>query len=333
MGADASVWAQEDMPVPRPAIFQAELQAEGPASLKNGNLLVRLWGVEAVPGTAPALRLKARAALAEAVGNNPVQCEIKSRRANEIFAQCVSSTGLDLGLLQLQHGYVSTDRDEVYGTVFEAAYAQAEEQAQEDGLGVWAVYHSGGILTGVVAALALCTLAACAALGLYMRRGFKQVLDIQSRNLDMMNRESMLREKERNIAAVMFESEIKVNKSRIEAFIAVYEDMLRALRSSGPSPRYQKAGDIIQKQPALSRSVFDRNADKLDILGTDLSSRLIHFYARIKTNPEYLDLEPGTALEDAIAMVERVLKNAQALNSLAENLIEAFADRETVAIL
>ena len=78
---------------------------------------------------------------------------------------------------------------------------------------------------------------------------------------------------------------------------------------------------------ALSRSIFDRNTEKLDVLGTELSSEVIHFYARIKTNAEYTNLDPDMALIDAVAIVERALKNAHRLDNIADRLIDSFSEK------
>lgn len=137
----------------------------------------------------------------------------------------------------------------------------------------------------------------------------------------MMAKERKLREKERNIIAVMVDSEIKANKAKIEAYLVVYEEMLKALKDPDRPPKYKKAGDIVQKQPALDRSVFDRNTDKLDLLGRDLASEMIHFYARIKSSPEYENLEPDMELEQVTAIVEDVVKRGGRLNELAEKLL------------
>jgi hypothetical protein len=314
-----------------PEMVEAKMRAANATTLMDGSTQIYLWGVENVQGASAAFRLKARTALDNAVGGDAVQCEVKKRRSDEIFAQCVNARSLDLGLFMLQQGFVSVDRAAVYNSVFEGPYIQAEAEAQNRGLGIWAVANEGGGV-GATAfyALGILLLVAMAsgfvALAAMTRHGFKKVTDAQGRGLDMMAREARLREKERGIVAVMFESELKANKAKIEAYIVVYEEMLRALRNTDKTPKYRKAGDIVQKQPALARSVFDRNTGKMDMLNADLSSRLIHLYARIKTNPDYINIEPEMALPEVIEIVEEVLRNGRTVGQLIEDLLEAFAD-------
>jgi hypothetical protein len=206
-------------------------------------------------------------------------------------------------------------------------------QAQSRGLGVWgedsgserARSGEGMDFVSFGFALFLCLIAVFAVLSVIIMRGFQRVIDAQNRNADLMSQERRLRDQERKIVAVMLDSELKANKAKIEAYRVVYEEMLRSLRDPDKTPRYKKAGDVIQKQPALARSVFDRNADKLDILGDRLASELIHFYARIKSQPEYHNIDPNAPLDEVIQFLEKSLKNAARLNELAEKLLAAFA--------
>jgi hypothetical protein len=162
------------------------------------------------------------------------------------------------------------------------------------------------------------------ALAIIIMRGFKSVIQAQNDNLEMMGRERHLKNMERGIVATMLDSEMKANKSKIEAFIVVYEEMLRSLRDTSKEAKYKSSGDIVQKQPVLSRSVFDRNTDKLDVLGRKLSSDLIHFYARVKTNPEYVNIEPEMSLTQATEVVQSSVSRAKKLNELIETLLEEF---------
>ncbi|MCF8495437.1 MAG: hypothetical protein K9G62_02085 [Alphaproteobacteria bacterium] len=315
-------------------LFETAVRVAGPDSLMAGKTPIHLWGVDSTGATDPLLKLKARTALANAIGNHPVQCEIKNRTSDRIEAQCINRDDLDLGLFMLEEGYVSVDRSVVYGSPFEEAYISAESHAQDKNLGLWRngvgaeaeenQSQNGNLMMGLGFSLFLCVIAAFAFLSIVIMRGFRHVIQAQNDNLDMMKRERRLRDKERSIIASMIETEMKANKSKIEAYLAVYEEMLLSLKNAGDSPRYRKTGDIIQKQPLLSRSVFDRNTDKLDILGRTLSSELIHFYARIKTNPEYVNIEPDMGLKEAEGILESVLEKTRRLNEIADQLIDNF---------
>ena len=173
--------------------------------------------------------------------------------------------------------------------------------------------------------LFLCIIGAFTFLSIIVMRGFQKVVDAQSDNIEMIMKERKLRNQEREVVAIMLDSELKANKAKIEAYLAVYEEMLRSMKDPERPPKYKKSGDIMQRQPALARSVFDRNTDKLDMLGARLSSELVHFYARIKSAPDYANLEPSTPLEEAVATLERAIAGARRLDGLAGRLLEAFA--------
>lgn len=319
--------------------IETQARAADAVTLVAGSSRIQLWGVEPVESQGPVFRLKARTALDNAVGQGKIVCEVKSRDAERISAQCVNSKDQDLSLFMLQQGFATADRSAVYGTVFEDAYIQAEAQAQSRNTGIWgentaapAQNDSGGtFMYGFGFVLLLCIIGAFAALSIIVIRGFQKVIDAQNQNVEMVSRERDLRDKERAIVAVMLDSELKANKAKIEAYKAVYEEMLRGLKDPDRSPKYKKSGDIIQKQPALERSVFVRNTDKLDMLGGRLSSALVHFYARVKSNPEYITLEPQTPLDDAIALLEKALAKAERLNDLADDLLEAFSNSGIVS--
>jgi endonuclease YncB( thermonuclease family) len=328
--AGPCVHAQEADPA-APRYFEADARAVDAGTLLAGKTTIALWGVRAVEGMDAPFMLSARTALDNAVGPRKVRCELKTRDERAVFAQCTNAEGLDLGLFMLQQGFVAADRGTVYGTVYETPYIQAETQAEGQGLGVWSVPGRGGegggsdlvVVLGFV--LFLCVVGTFVVLSVLMMKGFQKVVDAQQQNMDMMSRERALRDKEREIFATMLDSEIKSNKSKIEAYLVVYDEMLKALKDETRPPKYKKAGDIVQSQPALDRSVFDRNTDKLDILGDRLSSEVIHFYARIKTSPDYINLEPHMAPDEARSIVEKSLSNAERLNKIAGRLIELFA--------
>lgn len=313
--------------------FEVQARAVGSATLLAGQTTIKLWGIEEVPGADATVQLKARTALDNLIGGKKLSCELKAKIGNEYRAQCVNDQDQDLSLFMLQQGYVTADRAAVYGTVFEDAYIQAETRAQDKGIGIWTpsgtASSSGGndgtlMLTfGFI--LFLCIISAFVFLSIIIMRGFQKVVDAQNDNIAMMTKERKLRDQEREVVAVMLDSELKANKAKIEAYLAVYEEMLKSMKDPDRTPKYKKSGDIVQRQPALGRAVFDRNTDKIDVLGSRLSSELVHFYARIKSNPEYVNLEPTMEIEEATEVVERSLKHARRLNDLTGRLLDSFA--------
>lgn len=317
---------------PSRQVLQLSARATSSTTLLAGKSVISLWGIEPVAAAPASVALRARIALDNLIRGQKIECELKKRADGSIQAQCVNAQDQDLSLYMLQQGYVTADRASVYGTVFEDPYLQAETHSQEKEIGVWSAaenagHDSGtsGILMIVLGSiLFLCIIGVFAYLSLTIMRGFQKVIDAQNDNMEMMTKERKLREQERTVVAVMLDSELKANKAKIEAYLAVYEEMLRSMSNSDRTPKYKKAGDIVQKQPALARGVFDRNTDKLDVLGGRLSSELVHFYARIKSKPEYENLEPEMQLEEALAIVQKAVDNAKRMDKLVSKILDIF---------
>ena len=324
------VYAQEDQSQSR--FFEAQFRAANATTMVAGKTSVQLWGVQNIEGMSAQFNVSSRNALDTALGANKTRCQLKKRDVNLILAQCTNGQDLDLGLYMLQQGYATVDRGTVYGSVFEDPYIQAEMEAQSQGLGVWsngsessADEEDSSFTLMLGAVLLLFILGAFSMLTLAIMKGFQKVTDAQNQSMDMMVRERELREKEREIFATMLDSEIKANKSKIEAYIVVYDEMLKDVKDLEKTPKFKKVGDIVQAQPALERSVFDRNTDKLDILGDTLSSQVIHFYARVKSKPDYINLEPDMAVEEAREIVQKAYDTAQRLNKISDQIIDMFA--------
>ncbi|HQX26300.1 MAG TPA: hypothetical protein PKX38_00010 [Alphaproteobacteria bacterium] len=313
--------------------FETQARAVSATTLLAGQTPVQLWGIEAVEAADPAIKLKARTTLDNLINGRKISCELKAKNGSDVRAQCVNADDLDLSLYMLQQGYATADRAAVYGSVFEDAYIQAETRAQDKGLGVWmptgtssgSSSSDGTLMLSFGFILFLCIIGAFTFLSIIIMRGFQKVVDAQNDNIAMMTKERKLRDQEREVVAVMLDSELKANKAKIEAYLAVYEEMLKSMKDIDRQPKYKKTGDIVQRQPALARSVFDRNTDKVDALGPRLSSELVHFYARIKSNPEYVNLEPHMELDEAVDVVERSLRHARRLNELAGRILDSFA--------
>jgi len=327
------LYAQNASDSSKPRIFSAQMRAVDAGSMVAGKTKIVLWGVRSLDNLPVMLAEKGRIALDDAIGNAEVQCELKARFEDYLLSQCVNDQDQDLGLMMLQEGFVSVDRGLVYNSIFEEPYLQAEKMAKKKEVGIWtsdqvAEQNSldGSWLITLAVILFVVILTAFGVLSLIIMRGFQKVIDAQNRNIDILGRERQLKNKERAVVASMLDSEIKANKSKIEAYLVVYEEMLSDMRNPHRQPKYKKAGDIVQTQPALERAVFDRNTDKLDILGDRLSSEVIHFYARIKTKPDYLNLEPDMSLEEATALVENGIQSAKRMDKIADQLIDSFDD-------
>ena len=316
----------------QPKIFEAKARAVSASTLSSGKALIILWGVQPVNNLPAILSERSRIALDDAIGNASVQCEYKSRDERYIYAQCLNREDQDLGLLMVQQGYASVDRRLVYDTLFEEPYLQAEENAQAREVGIWADQAQGlaniGLNADYLKAFALALVVGFIVLFgmlfILVSRGFRNIQKRLDQFGSVLGREEKIKSKERLVVANMIGAEIKANKAKIEAYLVVYEEMLSDLKNPQRQPKYKKAGDILQMQPGLERSVFDRNADKLQNLGNELSSQVIHFYARIKTKPDYVNLEPSMPLEDVVKTVEESLAQAKRLDEVVTELIGAF---------
>ncbi len=320
---------------PTKNVVQLQARAADSHTLRAGADTVLLWGTEEIKTGNAHFYLKARMALDNLIGSKPVQCEVMGRNpAGQVLAQCSNAEGIDLGLYMLQQGYLVADRSVVYGSILEEHYIAAETQAYSKGIGVWAAEESenkaaksfGADNVAIISFVVFLVLvAAFAVASLVMFRGFRKVAAAQDRNTDILSKERVLKDKEKNIVASMLEAELKANQSKIEAYLVVYEEMLKSLRDPSTDKKYRRSGDIVQLQPALDRSVFDGNTDKMDLLGRKLSSAVIHFYARIKTRPDYVNIDPDMPLEKALIHVEKAVGNARILNEILGKVLSAFS--------
>ncbi len=308
--------------------------------LISNNLQILLWGVEKVSPNKTIFNLKARNKLEKVIGEALVSCTIKSKEEGKslIKAQCVNSQKDDLSLFLLQNGFVSADRAEIQGTIFEEPYLEAERKAQENNMGIWALgddpnssadRQGKNFMIGAIF-LMLVFVFALGVLGFFLARGFKRVVDVQNHSLDLAMKERDLKDKEKLIIASMIKSEIIENKAKIEAYLVIYEEMLKDFSSEEGALILQKTGEIIQKQPALSRSVFDGNTNKLDLFGTIISSHVIHYYARIKTSPDYVEVGPDTPVSEVKEIIENAVSNAKKLYDISDKLLQSFIDNALI---
>lgn len=313
--------------------FKADVKALTPQSLSSGGNIIQLWGLrENGLISNPKLSYEAVDALAALVSSGPVQCERKGTQGRFILAVCENAQGIDLALAQIQRGYAFVDIENMSADILGKAYVDAERQAYTTQQGVWVddtptqepLISDVMIFVALAGGFFVLFFIAFFALVFYIRVSLKEVVNAQTENTDILSRERALKNKEREIFAMMLDSEIKANKSKIEAYITVYDEMLRGLNTPDKTPIYKKAGDLVQAQPVLERSVFDMNTDKLDILGERLSSHVVHFYARIKSRPEYINLEPDMDIEEAKAIVQKALGRAERMAKLADRLVDSF---------
>ena len=304
---------------------------------------ISLWGVEKINVTDPVFYLRARNALEQKVGNNPVLCTVKNKESDHMIkAQCINSEEEDLSLFLLQNGYVSADRTEIYGSIYEKPYLSAERQAQLAENGAWEkgadtpsgqtdTQHQNFLM--IIFFSVVVFILGFGLFGFRLLRGFGHVVRLQNQSINLAAKERSLRNKEKHIIASMLHAEIKSNKAKIDAYLMVYEEALREFKNPDDVPKYKKTGDIIQKQPLLDRAVFDGNTDKLDLFGAHLASDIIHYYARIKTSPDYIEVTPDMQEKDVLNILGHATHHARKLGEISDTLLEKFKKSSLVKSL
>lgn len=310
----------------------ANVRVIGQTVLLSEEDRIVLWGIEEVDAGVKIFSLKVRSALERKIGEKPVTCTVKGVEDGSVQAQCINEREEDLSLYLLQQGYASADRALIYGSIYEEPYITAEKIAQENKHGVWeegvgssssGEKQSRNFLIGA-SFLVIVTVLGLVVLSFYIMRGFGRVVDMQSQVIDLASKERSLKDQEKYIISSMITSEIKENKTKIEAYLMIYEETLTDFEDNGRTPKYKSGGEVIQKQPGLSRVIFDGNTHKLELLGATLPSELIHYYARIKTNPDYIELKPEMSEEEAQKIIETAVDTAKKLDKISDSILDSF---------
>jgi endonuclease YncB( thermonuclease family) len=302
-----------------------------PMTLQSGDVRIRLWGIALAQTAEAPLELKARDLMEKLTGSGAVTCKPVSGVSPEMLARCTAATREDLGLELVSRGYAVVDRHQPVDGIYTPAYTAAEKSARQNAEGVWRSVDQEKkddvlpqwlqiiLMWGPMAGLLVVAYA--------MHHRLRRMEILQQDEMEQQRRkESALLRRERHVLVSTLEGELTENKNRIEAFLTIYGDMLRNLKNMEEAPKYQRAGDIIQKHPSLSKSIFEANAGKLSLLDMHLAGQLSKLYASLPPGQEYINIEPSLSLETAQALVEKVLKEAgdmlepinQALAALTE---------------
>lgn len=315
------------------ARFKVSVDVLDSTTLKSENYNIVLWGVEPFDGYEPVARTELDAVVGQGA---EINCRPFARSQTYVKAACLGSEHIgDLGLYMIQNGYALANRNEILGTEYAQDYLRAEQSARQNALGGWRGLGSTkkpGVLeypewmNGHGPALvAYGPLVVLGMILVIVLIGFNRLLSAQNAELNFVKEhETALQKRERSVLLTALEREMVENKNKVEAFITIYKQMLEDLNDSSKPPKYQRGGELIHKFPALTRTVFDENSDKLYVLDLKLSNELSRFYMNIKPESEYSNLEPSTPLIDAIKEVEQVIKNAQNMLPAIEGFISKF---------
>lgn len=316
--------------------IQRKMQAVSAVSLKAGNYIIDLWGVKALKEQSLLEEHHSRIDLENLASNKDTKCIPRARNGNRIVAQCYTANDTDIALLLLKQGNATVDRETVAGQKEEGAYYKAEQTAIASGIGGWIPEKKDSGIQTVKSDIKLVIILSfiffvliIASLGFIayiINNGFAQIEDTLNQNANLMHKQNKLRAKERELVAIMLNSELHTNHSKLEAFLVIYEELLANLKDVSIEHKYRKSGEIVRSAPALDRYIFDGNTDKLDILGQRLAEDVIGFYSHVQTNPAFNNLEPEMEHAEAIQTVENVIKNAKDLRNQLESLIRDFEE-------
>lgn len=293
--------------------FTRTVTAMDPVTLNGeGNIRITLWGIKSA-GSAAA-DLNALDMMDRMIGGSPVTCRAVSGTSTDIIARCSVHSGEDLGLELLSHGFVVVDRHQDITAL--PAYLDAQKSARRSGAGIWRQVTGGddGVPAWLQLLLGASPVVGLLAVAFMIHYRLKRLETLQVEEQEQAQRkETHLLARERHVLVSTLEGELTENKNRIEAFLTIYGAMLEDLQSKTEKPKYQQSGDIVQKHPSLSKTVFEASVGKLSLLDMKLAAQISKLYAALPKEQEYVNIEPGVPIESATALVEKVMREAQEL--------------------
>lgn len=325
---------QQTRAAPLPDRIIRPMRAVDPITLRAEGVSIRLWGIKPAQSGETALELRALDLMDALIQEQQVNCKIEGGAIPELIGRCTVQSSQDLALELLTNGFVVVDRHQTYNTVFATNYAKAEEAARAAGNGVWAFVKraedgTGGVPKWMQSEILLpLVLFGGPLLGLLivafvLWRFMDSISSAQtSESRQAEHKEAMLQTRERQVLVSTLEGELTENKNKIEAFLVIYGDMLRSLRDGAETPKYQQVGDIVQKHPSFSKTVFEANVPKLNLLEMKLAGHVSKLYSALPKEQEYINLDQSVPLETAIKLVEKVLKDAENLLAPINQVIE-----------
>lgn len=288
----------------------------------------QLAGLNVATTRALGYDLIAQQALYDLIGNQEVTCILKGKGK----AQCFNVRGRDIGLSMLTAGYGFLDRPAIAGKDYQGAYEKAGRDAQLGNLGLWQQLKNipssaksdtdqglSGLTFGndpkiILAAIILGPLVGMLVIGWILFVMLGRLIKLQRHQIISHQRgEKTLKDRERFVVAAALEGELNTNKAKLDAFLIIYEEMLKTLKDPTKTPKYKGAGDVVHEKPTLSRSVYDSNLDKLELMGTQLVADLTKLYIKIDSTPDYITLEPDMPIEQVISIVQKIVNDARAL--------------------
>lgn len=291
----------------------------------NKTITIHLAGIEFISKDTNIVKI----ALNDLINNSLVICKPIKSHSSKTIAQCLNNAEQDIALMLINSGFAITDRSNINATNFKSIYINAEYEARRSKTGFWAsinqsttsnnITKPSNILDNerfywIASLLILGPFIGMLIVGVIIYGGFKRLINLQKYQIALNNKKDRaLRDREKFIVAASMEGENNTNRAKLEAFIIIYEDLLKNLRDTTIEPKYKKSGDIIHEAPSLSRNVYESNMDKIDLLGISLVSDISVLYMDIDPNPNYRTFEPETPIEEVIEFVASIIKKAEAM--------------------
>jgi len=293
-----------------------------PVTLRAEGVTIRLWGIRAATSGDTPLELRAMDLLTSLIQEGQVSCKLEGGSIPELVGRCVTQENQDLSLALLNNGYAIVDRRQTYSTPFATGYETAQQQARTAKKGVWALIDRQTVSlpkwlqSDILAPLVIFG-------GMFLGFLFNAIIMLRfmgrfsqsqsSENLQAERKEALLQSRERQVLVTTLEGELTENKNKIEAFLVIYGDLLKTLNDPVQTPKYQQVGDIVQKHPSYSKTVFEANVSKLSLLDIKLAGHLSKLYSAMPKEQEYINLDQSVPLDTAVKLVEKVLQDAQEL--------------------
>ncbi len=315
-----------------PRSFSVTAYALDATTIASGQMTISLFGITPPSPVGDAKNTQTRAEIDDFIGASPVTCiPIRTEENNVTVAQCRNVQEQDIALYLINKGLVPTNRHDLVSHPLSQAYMDAERRARQSRFGIWGdipppstendqtasnPFDIEHLPLWVIAVIGIVVpLIGFFTIGFILHKNFKQLIHLQKYQLaGVQKREKLLRAREKYVIASALEGEINANRAKLDAFLVIYEEMLKSLRDPSKKPKYQRAGDIIHEKPALARTVYDAHVDKLDILGDQVKRDLAILYENIAAAPDYRTLEPEMPIEKVRETVDKILRAAMKLS-------------------
>lgn len=293
-----------------------------PTTLRAEGLEIHLWGIKAAQSSDTKFEIQAMDKLDKTINGQLVSCKIQGGTFPDVYGRCVTKANDDLGLTLLNAGLAIRDRRITYNTPFATAYGQAEEYARLNKQGIWNTVSQAPqtaadaqmpvTRTTMLLFIVIIPIIGLMVIGLIMWTWLQRISNSHRAEIERaMQKERMLISRERSVLVSTLESELMENKNKIDAFLTICRDMLADMLNPDTKPKYQTSGDIVQKHPGYSKTVFEASADRLSMLGIKVAGRLAKLYGAFPKEQEYINLEPHVPLDTAIKLIEKTIADTE----------------------